>query len=548
MSRKDVQRVGRNAAVIALAGLVVRVLGLVREMALAWFFGAGPVRDALAIALRVPSVLRDMFAEGSMAAAFVPAFTEYRERRGKEAAFLLANLTLGFLLVVLGAITASFVFAGRYWVLLFAGGFLDHPETLALATRATALAGPYILLVSLATVFMGMLNVHGRFFVPALAPAALNVAAIGGCFLGIPLERLAGIQPMYAVAGAYTIGGVAQFAAMYPSLRRLGYRLRPRIDFRDEGVRRIMKLMAPGLLGLAAIQLTNIIDMQVASRYAPGVVSYVEYSFRLFLLPVSMVGMALATATLAKASLDVASKDPDALRTTVSRSVSMLFLVALPVAGMLIALAEPVTQLLFVGGEFTFDDAAATAVLLQLYALGVAGVCYPRVIIPIFFSLGDSLRPMTVALLTIALKVGFVVALLPLMSYRGLVLATSLAVCVEALVMWWMLRRRIGPMVPGTASSLVRIVVAVAVMGALVWGVMALLPDDWARPGKVLQLAKVAIGGSVGGVAFLAACTVLRVKELNELLTKVRSKLKPPGPPPGAPPGAPPGPLPPRRD
>ena len=534
-SDQAVRRVGRNAAVIALAGLAVRALGLVREMALAYFFGAGPVRDALAIALRVPSVLRDLFAEGSMAAAFVPAFTEYRQQRGKDAAFVLANITLGFILVILGLVVASFVFLGRWWVLLFAGGFRDHPETLELAVQLTALAGPYILLVSMATVFMGMLNVQGKFFGPALAPAALNVAAIAGCFLGGPLHDLTGVDPIAAVAAAYTVGGLAQFVAMYPALRRLGFRFRPRLAFRHEGLHRVVKLMVPGLLGLAAIQLTNIIDMQVASRFAPGVVSYVEYSFRLVLLPVSMVGMALATATLAKASLDVASRDPEALRATVSRSVSMLFLVALPVAGMLVALAEPITQTLFVAGEFTFDDASATARLLQLYALGVAGFCYPRVIIPIFFSLGDSLRPMLVALLTIGLKLACVLALLPLMSYPGLVLATSIAVSVEAAVMWWLLRRRIGSMVAGTASGLVRILFATGLMVALTWGALELLPATWDQPSKPLQLVKLALGCAIGGVVYVGACVALRVRELGELARKVQGKLKPPGPPGGTP-------------
>jgi len=189
----------------------------------------------------------------------------------------------------------------------------------------------------------------------------------------------------------------------------------------------------------------------------------------------------------------------------------------------------------FVAGEFTFEDATATALLLQLYAIGVAGFCYPRVIIPIFFTLGDSLRPMTVALLTIALKLAFVLALLPLMSYPGLVLATSIAVSVEAAVMWWMLRRRIGSMVPGTASSLLRILIATGVMIALAWGVLTLLPEAWDRPTKPLQLVKVALGGAVGGLAYLGACAALRVKELGELIARFRSKLRPPGPPPGHP-------------
>ena len=531
MPPRGVERVGRNALLIAVAGLAVRALGLVREMALAYFFGAGPVRDALAIALRVPSVLRDLFAEGSMAAAFVPSFTAYMEKRGREEAFLLANVLLGFLMLVLGGIVASFVFAGRYWVLLFAGGFADHPETLALATRLTALAGPFILLVSLATVLSGMLNVHGRFFLPALAPAALNVAAIAGCLIGSPFERWTGLDPVVAVAGAYTVGGIAQFVVLYPAARKLGFRLRPRLQLAHAGLRKVVLLMLPGLLGLAAIQLTNIIDMQVASRFGPGVVSYVEYSFRLVLFPISMVGMALATATLAKASLDVAAEDPAALRSTVSRSVSMLFLVSLPVGGLLFALARPITQALFVGGEFSFHDAAETAVLLQLYALGVAGFCYPRVVIPIFFALGDSLRPMLVALLTIGLKLGCVLALKPVLGYRGLVLATSIAVSVEAFVIWWLLRRRIGAMVPGSTAGLVKIVLATLVMVGAVLGASMLLPGAWDEPSKPLQLVELVGGLALGGAVYVAACAILGVRELGELAAKVAGKLRPPPPP-----------------
>ncbi len=542
-SRQGVQRIGRNAASIAVAGIAVRVLGVAREAALAYFFGAGPARDALAIAIRLPAILRDLFAEGSMAAAFMPSFTAFREREGDEAAFALANTVIGFVLVVLGLVVASFIFAGKAWVLLFAGGFVDRPETLELAVRLTALAGPFVLMISVATVFMGMLNVHGRFFLPALAPGTLNVVVFVGCFMGQPVERFLGVDPIAAVAASYTIGGLAQMAWMLPALHRIGFRLRPRFDFRHPGLRTIVRLMVPGLLGLAAVQLTNIIDMQIASRYAPGVVSYVEFSFRLMLIPVAMVGMALATATLAKASLDVADGDRDALRGTVSSSVTMLFLVALPVAGLLLAVAEPITQTLFVQGAFTFDDAHKTARLVQLYALGTMGTVFPRLVIPIFFSLGDALRPMFVTLSTIGLKFLLVLALIPVMSYEGLVLATSLAVTVESAILWLMLRRRVGSLLPGSLSSILRIVVAAVVASAAAWGVLSLLPASWDEPGKVLQLGKAAVGSAACTAIYLAVCAALRVPELRLFLERVRSKVRPPGPPPGAPPGfrAPPG-------
>ncbi len=543
------QGVARSAASVGLAGLLTRILGLVRESAIAYYFGASPARDALAIALRIPNILRDLFAEGALSAAFVPNYTEYERNHGVPAALALANAVLGFLLLVVGALVLSFVFLARPWVLLFAGaGYASQPEQLELATRLTQLSGPFLLAISLAMVPMGILNVRGRFFWPAMTPALFNLVGILSCVFAQPFARFTGWDPITAVALGFTLGGTGQCLAMYPMVRRYGFRFRPSFDFSHPGLRRIIKLMAPGIIGLAAVQLTNIIDMQYASRWE-GAASHVEYSFRLILFPIGIVAMALATATLAAASRHVADQDHEGLRRTVSQSVVLLCFLSLPASAAFIVLREPLAQFFYMQGQFGAVDATRTGWMLALFATGLMGFSYPRVIIPIFYALGDTLRPLLLTLLTILLKWGMVIALLPVMvlapawlfgkaePYYALPLASAVAGNAEAVLLLWLLRRKMGPLTSGTGRAVLRIALATTVSAVAGWGVLALLPDTWAAPGKLLQTVKLALSGGVMVVAYVLAASLLGVEEMKSLLRKLKE-----GPPrrPGGPPRAPP--------
>lgn len=518
----------RGAAAVGLAGLLTRVLGLVREAALAYYFGAGAARDALGVALRIPNILRDLFAEGSLTAAFVPNFTEYDRNQGAKAAVALAQAVIGFLLVVVGAIVLSLVVFGERWILLFAGGFADDPEQLRLATRLTQVAGPFLLLASLSAVVAGTLNVRGRFFLPAIAPALFNVVGVLSCLLAEPFARTTGQPAILAVGIGFTLGGVAQLAAMLPAARRLGFRFWPRFNFAHPGLRRVVRLMVPGVIGLAGVSLTNLIDVQVASRWT-GAVAYIDYAFRLILFPIGIVAMALATSTLAVASRDVADGDSEGLRRTVSQSVVLLGFLSLPAAAAFVVLREPLAQFFYMQGRFGPEDASRTGWVLALYALGLMGYSYPRILLPIFYALGDSLRPMLLTLLTIAAKAGLVWALLAPFEartwaepYYALPLASAIAVNGEAVVLLLLLRSRIGPLTPSTWPALLRISLATAAAAAAGWAVLRLLPASFEAPGKALQMVKLAASGGAMALAYVAAALALRVEEMRALVQKIK--------------------------
>ncbi|MDR0311138.1 MAG: murein biosynthesis integral membrane protein MurJ, partial [Acidobacteriota bacterium] len=258
------------AGKVSAAIVISRVLGLIRESVQAKYFGAGFATDAFSVAFRIPNLLRDLFAEGALSAAFLPAFTRRLKLDGKESAWLLANSLLNALLIFLGGITLTFFLGAKLLVYLQAAGFAAIPGKLELATLMTRILSPFLLCVSLAAVFMGMLNAFGSFFLPALASSVFNVCCIlAGIFLSPFMPRW-GMEPIVAMAIGALAGGFGQFAIMLPSARAHGFRFRPALDFSDPDLRRVGRLMLPAILGLSATQINIIVDSQIASMYGDG--------------------------------------------------------------------------------------------------------------------------------------------------------------------------------------------------------------------------------------------------------------------------------------
>jgi putative peptidoglycan lipid II flippase len=269
---------------VGAATIISRILGLVREMVLARYFGAGLYTDAFNVAYRVPNLLRDLFAEGALSAAFIPTFVRRLTQDGKEQAWLLTNQVLSALLVVLGAVTLVFLFGAKGFVYLLAAGYAAIPEKFELTVQMTRIMSPFLLCVSLASVTMGMLNACGSFFVPAMASSAFNICCIlAGIFLS-PLMPHWGIDPIVSMAVGALIGGACQFFVMMPSAYAFGFRCRFTLNFSDPGLRRIARLMLPAVVGLSATQINITVDCQIASLYGNGPVSWLNYGFRLMQL------------------------------------------------------------------------------------------------------------------------------------------------------------------------------------------------------------------------------------------------------------------------
>src|SRR5262245_9393413 len=516
----------RSAGSISLATAMSRVLGLMREQVQSYYFGAGFVTDAFLAAFRIPNLLRDLFAEGALSSAFVPTFTGIKEREGPEAAWRLANRLFTVLTVILAAVTLGiFVFAP--WIMrVYAAGFT--PEKMELAVTMTRILSPFLLAVAAASVAMGILNTYGRFFVPALAPALLNVAAILGVVIFYPVFVRIGWQAGLVLAFGAMVGGVLQFGVQVPSLRRLGFRFRVDWAPRDPGLVRIAWLMLPATIGQAATQVNFLVDTWLASRYGNGPITWLSLAFRLIQLPIGLFGVAIGMANLARVSRGSATGAREGLRTNLSAALRAVALLALPATAGLVALREPIIQVIFEHGRFDHTSTLNTASALLCYAVGLYAYAVTKVQVPTFYALGDTRVPVVASTSAVAAKLvanGVFVFALPAMGvnpFLGLALSTSLAAWTNFGILAWGLRKRAGSI---AGHGVVRATVAmlvVAVATGLVCGGGHLLLTRVAPGGGVAgEIARLAAAVAVGFATTLGGALLLRVPEAAALTAGV---------------------------
>ena len=508
----------RSAASAGAATMASRVLGLVRDQVLAFYFGAGDAMDAYRVGFKIPNLLRDLFAEGAMSAAFVPTFTRHVADEGREAAWRLGSLVLNALLVVTLALVALGIVFADDIVRVLAGEYAAVPGKLELTTGLARIMLPTLTLIALAAALMGMLNSLRHFFIPALSPAMFNVVTIVMVVALVPLAPRLGIeQPILIVGVSVLIGGAAQLALQWPTLRREGFRYQPRLDWSDPGLRRVLVLMGPGTVGLAATQVNLLVNMFLATGEGTGAVSWLDYAFRLMYLPIGLFGVSIATAVLPAVSRHVVDRDYAGSRDTIANGLALMMMMNIPAMVGLGVLAVPIVRVIFEHGRFTPLDTLNTAAALQCYAVGLIGYSVVRIASPTFYALGRSRTPVTVSIITVAVNATLNVVLVQVLGFRGLALGTSIAAIFNATVLMILLRGHLGGINGARlAGSFVRIALASAIMGAAALaadrGLAGWLPGD-AVPLQALRLA-VTIG--IALLVLAAAAALLRVREFHE--------------------------------
>jgi putative peptidoglycan lipid II flippase len=514
---------GARAALVSAATMLSRVLGLIREQLFATLFGAsqGIHADAFQIAFRIPNLLRDLFAEGALSAAFVPTFTQKLKSEGAAEAFRLANVVIGAVLVVVGGITLVGVAAAPQIVDLLAADFRDTPGKSALAVELARIMMPFLPVVSVAAVAMGQLNAQERYGVPALAAATFNIVAI---VAGIAIH-LAGCDPHTAVVGwsaATLLGGVAQFAVQVPALRATGFRLRPRIDFRDPGLRRITLLMAPATIGVAATQ----INVLVSTSFATGVqggAAWLGYAFRLMQLPIGVFGVAVATIAATRFAHGASDGDLPAMRRTMSQGLRLVAFLTVPSTLGLVALATPIVRLLYEHGEFIPADTVAVAKCTLLYAVGLYCYAAVKVVAPAFYALGKSRVPLVASVAAVAANVVLNFAMFDTLGVPGLALGTSLAATVNFAILLVAFRRSAGAIEGrALAGHFVRVTAAALACAAAAWVVAHGIEAALGVTSKLARIAGVGGGIVAGVIVYVIACRVLRIAELDDILAKLR--------------------------
>lgn len=515
----------RSAGVAGAATMTSRVLGVVREQVLAAYFGAGNAMDAFNVAFRIPNLVRDLFAEGAMSAAFVPTFTRRLTAEGRESAWRLGNNVITALLVITGALVAAGIVFAEPLVRAFAGDYAAVPGKLELTVLLTRIMLPFLTLVALAAAFMGMLNSLQRFFVPALSPAMFNVGTIVCTILLVPLMPRVGWPAVTAVAIGTVIGGFLQAATQWPALAREGFRLRLRLDPRDEGLRRVLALMGPGTIGLAATQVNVFVNTVLATSAGTGAVSWLNYAFRLMYLPIGLFGVSIATAAVPAVSRHAAREDRGAIRRTVGDALTLMLMLNVPATIGLIALSTPIVQVIFERRAFTAADSAATAAALQFYAIGLVGYSAVRIASPTFYALDESRTPVTVSIATVLVNAALNIALVRAMGYRGLALGTSIAALVNAVSLLVLLRRRLGGLEERRVLvSFGKIAAASAAMGAAAIAVERLAAEWFPGGALVVQIGRLTAAIAAGLGVLAAAAHLLHIEEFRRGMALVTSR------------------------
>jgi putative peptidoglycan lipid II flippase len=526
--------VARNAGIVSLAVMASRVLGLVRDQVFAALFGAGMQYDAFLTAFRIPNLLRDLFAEGALSAAFVTTFTQVQQIKGEQEAFRLSNRVATLLIIVLSVICiVGWIFTPSI-VYLLAPGFFDVSGKAELTIQLTRIMIPFLLMIALAAKAMGILNARNNFAIPAIAPVFFNLGSIlAGLFLGFLAGAYIGLSPIEGMAFGTLVGGFLQFAVQWPSLRRAGFRYRPMLSFTDPGVRQIIRLMGPAIIGTAAVQINVFVNTNFASAIidpatraiANGPVSWLNYAFRFMQFPIGVFGVAIATATLPTLSRSTANPDYREFRQTLAHSLALVFLLCIPSAVGLAVLGKPIVALVFEHGKFTAFDTVQTANALAAYAIGLAGYGAIKVLSPAFYALGDARTPMLVSLGSIAVNYLMNSLLVGPFGHVGLAFSTSTVALVNFLMLALIMRRRLGRLAGRQlAITTMKITIASAALAVVAWGVNEMagaLPVH----GLALKFSRVAVAIVLAGATFYAVCRLLQVNELQEAIDAIGGKL-----------------------
>ncbi len=503
----------RSGLIVSVMTMISRVLGLARDIVIAGLFGAGSGADAFFVAFKIPNFLRRLFAEGAFNQAFVPVLSEYRSQRDQLAVKGLINYVAGTLGVVLFGITLLAILASPLLVWVFAPGFSQMPEKQALTAEMLRLTFPYLLLISMTAFSGSILNSYDRFAVPAFTPVLLNLSLIGSAIWLTPHMA----EPVMALAWGVLIAGSVQLLFQLPFLARIGLLPKPRVGWKDEGVRRIMKLMAPALFGVSVSQINLLLDTVLASFLVSGSVSWLYYSDRLVELPLGVFAIAIATVILPSLSTKHAEKTPEAFAKTLDWAVRMVLLIAVPAALALIILAEPLLFTLFQYGAMTVHDVDMAALSLRAYAVGLMAFMLIKVLAPGYYARQDTKTPVKIGIKAMVANMAFNLMLVFWLDHAGLALATSLSAFLNAGLLWLGLRRS-GVFVwqDGWLKYLLQLVLSTGVLLVILLMLNPSLEQwvaaDWLQ--RALWMGVLVVGGGVGYLLTLVL-TGLRLRHIR---------------------------------
>ena len=506
-----------STSIVSAATALSRVLGLVREQVMAYYFGASAVTDVFVAAFRIPNLLRDLFAEGALSSAFVPIFKDKLVTESEAASFGLARIVATAMLIVIGAVVLLGIVATPFIVYISAYGFTADPVKFDLAVSLTQIMWVYLLLVSLSALVMGMLNSFGRFGLPALSPAIFNIGSILCVVVMYDWFEV----PIYTMAIGVLVGGIGQLAIQLPALWRIGFRYRWTFNFLDESFRRVLRLFLPMVVGLSASRVNILVSTLMASFLMEGSLSFLNYSYRLMHFPLGVFAVALGTVSLPNASELASRRDMDRLGTTFSDAISLNMFLIVPSAAFLALMGHDLVDVIFRWGEFSETNSANTALALLHYSYGLVGFAAVRVTVPIYYALKDASLPMKISVISVVLNIALYYPLIKMLDFAGLAAATSIAGLVNFVLLLYFLPRKqvplaFGPMLLG----FVRVGVAATLAFWVAPMIPVPIPPNWSEGmGRLFQFA---IRLTSGGLLYLILCAIMHVSEIRLIVNRLR--------------------------
>ena len=516
----------RAAGVVAVAVMCSRVLGLARDQILSALF-PGRLLDAFTIAFRIPNLLRDLFAEGALSTAFVTTFTKTSAVEGDAAAWRLANKVATLAIVVLSALTILGIVFSAWLVSILAPGFTGDKALLTITL--TRVMYPFILLVSLAALVMGMLNARSVFGVPAMASSFFNMGSIAaGWLLGYYLDPHFGQKALLGFAIGTLIGGGLQLSVQLPALRRVGYVFHPDFRWRDSGVQAILRLMGPSVIAASTTQVNVLVNSVFASELGDGPTWWLQAAFRLMQLPLGIFGVALGTVSLPLLARMAAAGNLVGFRTNLAHGMRLAFLLCIPSAIGLVMLAEPIISILFQHGAFGYHDTVEAAGALRYYALGLCGYAALKVLVNAFYAIDKRKTPMIVSFIAVALNLflNWLFTFHLQWGHRGLAFSTSCIATTNFLILYLLMRGHLGKLESRSMlQMLAKLGVAGGVLAAVCWAGAHFLLANWATAAFLVKAGELALVISAGAAAFFGCATALGITELREITHSVKRKL-----------------------
>lgn len=512
------------AGIVAFGTLISRVLGFVRDMVLANLFGATIAADAFYVAFRIPNMLRELFAEGSMSAAFIPVFTEYLSKRSRSEAKELASAAFTALFLLLCVIVTLGIALSPQIIQWIAPGFARDPYQFSLTVAMTRIMFPFLLFISLAALAMGILNSTRRFAPPALASGVFNVVSILFVFGFTSFLP----EPVYGAAIGVALGGLAQFLVQVPALYQEGFPLSFRKTLRPlhPGVVQMGKLLLPTTLGLSVTQINVLVNTLLASYLAAGSVSYLYFGMRLIHFPLGIFAVALSTALLPTLSTQAAKGEIEGLRRTFSFGLRLVFFITFPAMMGLILFRVPIVHLLFEHGEFGRAATLGTATAVFFYSIGLWAFAGIRIVVPVFYSLQDTKTPVKVGFIAVIANLILNILLMGPLQHGGLALATSLSAILNFSLLLFILRKRVGR-IDGKRILYSHMKVILASSGLLPISLWVNHQEMWLSKGNgSFKAATLTIAIFIGALSYFAIQALLKSEEFYFIINLIKNRLK----------------------